>query len=127
MHWFVQGWRNVSDSSGRSRRREYWWFTLGNLVLFLAIHLIEALVFGLELEIYPISAIFNFVAALAGIVVTVRRLHDIGKSGWWILIGIIPFVGWLILLIFTLRDGEPGSNQWGPNPKEPTRQLAEVF
>ncbi|MBR4975355.1 MAG: DUF805 domain-containing protein [Bacteroidales bacterium] len=47
-----------------------------------------------------------------------RRLHDIGKSGWWLLISLIPVIGWILLLIFFVKDGQPGVNQWGSNPKE---------
>jgi uncharacterized membrane protein YhaH (DUF805 family) len=55
---------------------------------------------------------------IPGLAVTVRRLHDTGRSGWWVLVGLIPVIGFIILLVFMVLDSQPASNQWGPNPKE---------
>jgi uncharacterized membrane protein YhaH (DUF805 family) len=55
---------------------------------------------------------------------TVRRLHDIDRTGWWILIGLVPLIGGIVLLVFALLDGTPGSNQYGPNPKEASARVA---
>jgi uncharacterized membrane protein YhaH (DUF805 family) len=59
--------------------------------------------------------LISFIPSLS---ITVRRLHDSGKSGWWLLLNIIPYLGWFVILIFTCMDGERRSNRWGPNPKK---------
>lgn len=127
MKWFIEGWKSVGTSRGRTCRRVYWWFTIGNGALLLLVYVIEIVIFRPDPAFLPGFTIFGVVYIYVGIVITVRRLHDIGKSGWYYLLILIPTVGELILFFFTLRDSEPGSNQWGPNPKEPTHDLAEVF
>ncbi len=65
-----------------------------------------------------ISTLYSLAVLVPSIAVTVRRLHDTGRSGWWILIGLIPIVGTIILIVFLVQDSKPGSNEYGPNPKE---------
>jgi uncharacterized membrane protein YhaH (DUF805 family) len=64
-----------------------------------------------------LSTIFSRVVLIPSIAVSARRLHDIDRTGWWILIGIVPLIGWVILLVFHVQDGTPGTNRYGPNPK----------
>jgi uncharacterized membrane protein YhaH (DUF805 family) len=98
---------------GRARRKEYWTFVLFNVIIGFALGFIEAL-----LGIPPvISALYSLAVVIPGIAVTARRLHDIGKSGWFILITLIPCIGTIWLLILTASEGHPGENQYGPNPK----------
>ena len=68
------------------------------------------------MAIVTILGLVHFIPSLA---VTVRRLHDTGKSGWWLLIAFIPFIGAIVLLVFLVQDSHPGTNEWGPNPKDP--------
>lgn len=99
--------------SGRARRREYWMFTLFYILVLLGLFIVAQVIpaFSFAYFICPL------VLLLPSLGVTVRRLHDIGKSGWLILVGLIPFVGGIILLIFECLDSTPGENQYGPNPK----------
>lgn len=125
MEWYLLAWQRAADFSGRSRRTEYWMFQLFNLLLGLALGLVGFFtgfllserdgfnVFAICLGIY---GIVSFVPALS---VTVRRLHDIGRSGWWYFIGIVPLIGGIILLVFTVLDSDPDRNEYGPNPKVP--------
>ncbi len=115
--------KKYSDFKGRSRRKEYWYFTLLMIIIIVPL----AFTFGVlsesgneEIGMIPIGILVLFVLALfvPSLAVTVRRLHDTGRSGWWYLVSLIPYVGNLILIIFTVQDSKPGSNQWGPNPKE---------
>ena len=95
-----------ADFSGRSRRSEYWWSSL-------SITIIGAIVGAI---LGDLSFIWSLAILVPSIAISVRRLHDIGKSGWWYLIGFIPLVGFIILLIWYCKDSTE-DNQWGPNPK----------
>lgn len=95
---------------GRARRSEFWWFQLGIIV----INAVVSLLIGQKgLVQYIISIVISLASLTAGI----RRLHDTGKSGWWMLLELIPAVGSIVLIIFWVMDSQPGANQYGPNPK----------
>jgi len=106
--WYLKALRAYTDFEGRSRRKEYWTFTLVNFV-------ISMLLSGLGLGM--LGLLFGIVILLPGIAVGVRRLHDIGKSGLWLLVGFIPVVGLIVLIYFFIQDSEPGANMYGVNPK----------
>lgn len=101
------------DFSGRARRSEYWYFFLFNLILSVIASMIDKVI-GHNI----VSLIVTFALLLPGIAVTVRRLHDIGKKWVWILISLIPLVGWILIIVYTCQDSTPGENEFGPNPKE---------
>lgn len=109
--------------SGRARRSEFWFFLLFCIIAIITAGIvgavIGAIVGGTE-SAMTFGVILYYLCALALILptlaVTVRRLHDIGRSGWWILIGLVPFIGAIIMLIFNITDSKP-DNQYGPNPK----------
>jgi len=128
MDWYLKVLRQYADFSGRARRMEYWMFALINTVigaaimgvgfgLMAALGSTEHAAFG-GLMVIPFF-LYWLAILVPSIAVTVRRLHDTGRSGWWYLIAFVPFFGGLILLVFTLLGSEPGPNAWGPNPKEP--------
>ena len=110
------------DFKGRARRKEYWMYTLFN---FLAILIFYALFFVAAYSqqqtlMYIISGIlwlYCIGLILPSLGVAIRRLHDIGKSGWWLFVSLIPAVGGIILLVFSCTDSVPGNNEYGPNPK----------
>jgi uncharacterized membrane protein YhaH (DUF805 family) len=113
--------KKYADFTGRARRAEYWWFVLINFVVIFSLVVLIIILAGSDDSLTGLGGIIYAVYALGVIVpslaVTVRRLHDTGKSGWMLLIGLIPFVGPIILLVFYFTDGEPGANQYGPSPK----------
>ena len=123
MSWYITVLKKYAVFSGRARRKEYWMFVLFNIIFSFALGLIDGIAlsclgidtgstkFGILGTIYSLAI---FVPALA---VAVRRLHDTNRSGWWLLIGLIPFIGAIILIIFFVMDSQPGDNQYGPNPK----------
>jgi uncharacterized membrane protein YhaH (DUF805 family) len=112
MDWYVKVMKQYVDFRGRARRKEYWMFVLINLLIAIAIGIVDAMIgFGILGFVYAV-AVF-----LPSIAVTVRRLHDSGRTGWWILIGLVPFVGILVILVFMVLDSQPGDNAYGPNPK----------
>ena len=112
MNWYFKCLQHYVDFSGRARRKEFWMFYLFNIVFVAVAGFIDGIL-GIRLLafLYPL---FIF---LPGLAVTVRRLHDIGKSGWMCLINLIPIIGTIWLLILLCTDSQYGSNKWGDNPK----------
>jgi uncharacterized membrane protein YhaH (DUF805 family) len=99
-------------------------FQLINSLVIAALSIIEAIVMrwdgpsAVVFLVTTLGLIYNWGVVLPSIAVQVRRLHDIGRSGWWLLIVFVPLAGLLVLLRFDLMDSQPGQNQYGPNPKE---------
>ncbi len=119
MAWFLYTLRRYNDFRGRSRRCEYWFFVLIYILLAIGAHFLDS-IFGFADvgDFYgPIYGLYVIIMLLPTIAVAVRRLHDIEKSGWWLLIGFIPILGWIWLLIYFLRVGTYGDNEYGPDPK----------
>ena len=104
-----------ADFSGRARRAEYWSFTLCVSAVSLVFNLLYNLT-GSNI-FTALSGLVSLAVLVPGLAVGVRRLHDIGKKGTWYLIGLIPIVGWIILIVWFCKEGEPGANQFGPDPK----------
>lgn len=102
--------------SGRARRSEYWYWVLFVAILSILASVLDASTAGSNNRNYLFSGILNLALLLPNLAVTVRRLHDTSRSGWWILIGLIPLIGSIILLVFNVQDSHP-DNQYGPSPK----------
>lgn len=122
MNWYLKVLKQYADFSGRARRKEYWMFALFNMI-FAVVAMILDNIFDLTVG-ELLYGVFYFLYGLAvlipGLAVTVRRLHDVGKSGWMILIALIPLIGIIWLLVLMVTDSNPGENQYGENPKEIT-------
>lgn len=106
--------QNYCNSSGRSSRSEYWWYSLFTFILGFIIAIFAGIL-G-ENAGNALTGIVYLALLLPGLGLTVRRLHDINKSGWWILINLIPLVGWIIMLVWLCKDSDPTDNQYGPVP-----------
>lgn len=120
MSWYLKALRQYADFRGRARRKEYWFFVLFNVLFAVAFGLVDM---GLGLwdqasGIGVLSGLYWLAVLLPGIAVSVRRLHDTGRSGWWLLIGFVPILGFLVLLVFFVLDGESGENAYGSNPRK---------
>lgn len=102
--------------TGRAGRREYWMFVLVSFVIAIAISVGLGIVASADVASI-VSLVYALAVLLPSIAVSVRRLHDIGRSGWWLLIALVPFIGVIVLLIFYLLDSQSGENKYGPNPK----------
>lgn len=104
--------------SGRARRSEYWWFFLFNVLVSIVASILDSVLGTMsdDTNVGLIGTIASLALLLPSIAVGIRRLHDTSRSGWWILIGLIPIVGWIILLVFYVQDSH-GDNQYGPSPK----------
>ena len=130
MNWYLKCVNQYADFRGRARRKEYWMFILWNIVIASALgafmmvtmafdeyadSTLSSIPLGISFFLYILYALFIFIPSLA---VCVRRLHDIGKSGWWLLIDVIPVIGPIILLVWYCTEGQRCENEWGPDPKE---------
>jgi uncharacterized membrane protein YhaH (DUF805 family) len=114
MEWYLKALRQYADFEGRARRKEYWMFTLFNLIFAILAVVIDGLI-GTGAIIYLFYVLGTLIPNLS---VSVRRLHDVGKSGWMYLVALIPLVGFIWLLVLFTTDSQPGDNEYGPNPKE---------
>ena len=119
MNWYLDAWKNYANFKGRARRKAYWMFVLFNLIALVVLSFIEGAIglsgqngYGILTGLYTLAIILPLIA------LAVRRLHDTGRSGWWILIGLVPLIGPIVLIVFYVTDSQPGSNEYGPNPKE---------
>ena len=123
MNWYLKCLNQYADFRGRARRKEYWMFTLFTLIISLVLGLLDSQ-FGLTfyseipLAFGILEGIYSLAVIIPGLAVSVRRLHDIGKSGWYYFICLIPIVGVIILLVWACKEGERNENKWGPDPKQ---------
>jgi uncharacterized membrane protein YhaH (DUF805 family) len=125
MKWYLKVLSNYATFSGRARRSEFWFFVLFNMIFAVLAMGIDNVLgttikmgYGVSLPYGYIYLLYALIVFIPGLAVAVRRLHDIGKSGWMYFVILIPIIGaiWLLVLFFT--DSQVGSNKWGENPKE---------
>jgi uncharacterized membrane protein YhaH (DUF805 family) len=119
MNWYVETLRKYTEFSGRARRKEYWFFFLFNLLILAGLTLVDTFVgtYDASRQIGLLSGLYCLGVVLPSLAVGVRRLHDIGRTGWWLLISFVPVIGPIVLLIFFILDSQTGDNEYGPNPK----------
>jgi len=119
MDWYLMALKKYAEFQGRSQRKECWMFTLFNFLAMVLLGAVGALLGGGgEGGLGDVlQGLYGLGVLVPGIAVTVRRLHDIGKSGWWGLVALIPLIGSLILIYFAVKDSQPETNEYGPNPK----------
>jgi uncharacterized membrane protein YhaH (DUF805 family) len=123
MQWFVMGMKNFLQFGGRSRRSEYWYFALFYILILFVLAFIDVS-FGWVRNgsgIGPLSGLFVLIVFLPNLALSIRRLHDTGRSGWWILIGFVPIIGFMALIYFYAIEGDADTNVYGPNPKAPAQ------
>lgn len=123
MNWYFAALNKYADFSGRARRREYWIFSIVNVVLIIAAVIIDNVIGTIILDgpFGFLSAAIFIATIIPGLAVTVRRLHDSGKSGWYYFVSFIPYVGGILMLVMMLLDSEPNQNQYGLDPKADER------
>ena len=122
MGWYVKVLKQYADFSGRARRKEYWYFILINFLINMGIAFVSGLIGGMSQDpsmtlAMVMLTLYNLAVFIPSTAVGVRRLHDTNRSGWWLLISMIPLVGAIVLIIFFVEDSQPGPNEYGPNPK----------
>lgn len=121
MEWFMKVLRQYADFEGRARRKEFWMFTLFYTVFSMAAALLDGQM-GTEYGDEPfnggfLSSAFSLALFIPSLAVSVRRLHDISKSGWYLLLWLLPIIGWIWLIVLYCQDSAHGENEYGPNPK----------
>ena len=126
MNWYFEVLKKYAVFDGRAHRTEFWLFFLFSLM----ISFFLGVIVGLVESLWFITTLYALAVLIPGLAVSVRRLHDTNRSGWWILTGLVPILGWIALLIFYVEDSQPGANQYGPNPKgvqatQPTQTVDE--
>lgn len=119
MNWYLDVLRKYAVFEGRSRRAEYWYFFLYNVLFGIAAAIVDILAgtYNKGLGIGLVGVIYALAVLLPSLAVAIRRLHDTNRSGWWLLIAFIPLAGAIALIVFYAQDSDPGDNTYGPNPK----------
>jgi len=119
MDWYLIVLKKYLVFEGRARRKEYWFFILFNILIGIGLAIIDNMTGTLNAETGTglLSGIYSLAVLIPTIAVAMRRLHDTDRSGWWLLLAFVPLIGGLVLLVFLVLDGTPGSNRFGPSPK----------
>ncbi|MGW3650449.1 DUF805 domain-containing protein [Streptomyces sp. NPDC000878] len=112
MNYYVEMLKKYAVFSGRARRKEYWMAALFSVIISIVLAIVDAVI-GVQI----LSTLYTLAVLVPGLAITVRRLHDTGRSGWWLLFALVPLVGGITLLVFVCLDGEAGENKYGHNPK----------
>mgnify|MGYP005989527859 FL=1 len=118
-------WSNYATFKGRARRSEYWFIQLFLIITNVAVGAIDLVLMNGDVDRFIanggggiVGLVWILVTIVPALAVLVRRLHDTGKSGWWVLMGFVPFVGAIVLFVFTVLDSTPGENKYGPSAKD---------
>jgi uncharacterized membrane protein YhaH (DUF805 family) len=119
MNWYFRALRKYAVFAGRASRKEFWTFGLVHLAIIFGLTGINAAAirFGLNFHIGQVRLTYEFAVLMPSIAVTVRRLHDTNRKGWWYLIVFVPLLGIIGLLVMAAEGSQPGENRFGPNPK----------
>lgn len=129
MNWYVIPFKKYADFTGRAQRSEYWYFVLFNTLISFGLSLIDFAIgtgdpsTGMGL----FSGLFSLAILIPSISVGARRLHDTDRSGWWMLLALIPVIGVIVLIALFAFDSQPETNRFGPNPKVATKTLQSTY
>ncbi|MCY0909058.1 MAG: DUF805 domain-containing protein [Sulfobacillus thermotolerans] len=115
VQWYFDVLKKYAVFAGRAGRMEYWMFVLINAGMTVVLEFIDLLL--THNAAIPFEGLYTLAVFIPGLAVLIRRLHDTGHSGWWLLIAMIPVIGWIVLFVFTVKGSDPGMNDYGPNPQ----------
>lgn len=116
MNYYVRVFQNYANFKGRDTRKQYWMFVLFNIIISFVIGFVAGLILGDAASI--VTSIYSLAILLPSLAISIRRMHDIGKSGWWILVSLIPIVGCIWYIVLACKPSQEGSNQYGDMPVE---------
>ncbi len=122
MGWYIEVLKKYVVFNGRARRKEYWYFVLFNMLIGIAVSIIDCITgtFNPQVGAGILGGLYSLAVLLPSIAVSVRRLHDTNRCGWWLFIAFVPIIGAIVLIVFFVSDSNPEENQYGPNPKAAT-------
>jgi uncharacterized membrane protein YhaH (DUF805 family) len=125
MEWYLKVLRNYVGFSGRARRTEFWMFTLFNVVASIITQLVDRILGWQDWSAFagPVTTLYYLAVLLPSLAVAVRRLHDTNRSGWWILLVLVPLVGFIVLIVFYAQAGNVGTNKYGADPKDAASEM----
>jgi uncharacterized membrane protein YhaH (DUF805 family) len=115
MNWYLAVLKNYAGFSGRARRTEYWMFLLFNVLISIGLGIVEAILGTGGV----VGILYSLAVLVPGLAVSIRRLHDTNRSGWWLLVALVPIVGVIVLIVFAAQEGTEGANAYGTDPKSP--------
>lgn len=120
MHWVQTVLKKYAVFGGRAQRAEYWYFMLFYVVAYVVLGLLDGSLTRPPEESGTglLTGVFALALLIPSLAVSVRRLHDTDRSGWWLLLILVPLIGAIVLLVFTIQDGTQGDNRFGPDPKQ---------
>ncbi len=124
MKWYIKVLKQYAEFEGRARRKEFWMFSLIHFLIIMALQTVTFMIAGMNPEsgvgvfLMGLLGLYSLAVFIPSLAVSVRRLHDTGRSGWWLLISLVPVIGAIALIVFYVQDSQPGANQYGENPKE---------
>ena len=115
MHWYIEVLKKYAVFGGRASRPEYWYFFLFNFIIGFVLGFIDVLIgsFSPEVGMGLLGGLYSLAVLIPGIAVSVRRLHDTGRSGWYLLLALVPVIGGIVLLVFMVSASEPVENKYG--------------
>lgn len=113
MEFFLRAYKNYANFQGRDTRQQYWMFYLFYMIASIILNILDGIIGTDGL----LAGVFAFASLVPAIAIATRRLHDIGKSGWWQLIILIPLIGAIVLIVFLAKQGMMGDNQFGNDPR----------
>ncbi len=118
MNWFLYSLRNYAKFDGRATRPEYWYFVLMTMLIFIILAIFDGILgkFSSSTGMGLLSGIYLVAVAIPSLAVGARRLHDTGRSGWWQLVNVVPYIGWVVVIVLFALRGQPESNRFGDVP-----------
>lgn len=119
MNWYLEVLKKYAIFNGRACRSEYWYFFLFNILISILLTFIDGATgtYNAETGVGLLGGLYSLAVIIPGIAVSIRRLHDTDRSGWWLLIALIPIIGAIVLLVFMAQNTKQGENRFGSQPK----------
>lgn len=115
MNWYIEAWKKYAVFGGRAGRQEFWYFVLFHILVYMLLSIIAGVLGGKIGG--SLLGLYTLAVTIPGWAATVRRLHDTNRSGWWILVSLVPFIGGIVLLVFLMQESHALENQYGPIPQ----------
>ena len=113
MNWYLEVLKKYAVFQGRAGRKEYWYFILFYILTYIVLAIIDGMTGTFSDGIGLLSGLYSLATLIPSLAVAVRRLHDTNRSGWWLLISLVPIIGAIVLLVFMVQESQPGNNQYG--------------